>query len=157
MIVVSDTTAITNLMAIRQIELLQLLYREVYIPDAVFAELRVKHPAIPDFIRQRSVADEASARRLISDSIDEGEAEAIILAEELKADYLLIDEIAGRDVARQRGLRVTGLLGVLLRAKEDKFLAEIRPLLDELSHEAGFWFSADLRHQILREAGELSE
>lgn len=154
MIVVSDTTAITNLISIEKAGLLRQLYGQVFIPDAVLAELRVKHLEIPDFIQNRSISDLARAEGFISNVVDAGEAEAIVLAEELRADYLLIDEIAGRALARSHGLRVTGLLGVLLRAKEHGLVSAIRPLLDDLQNTAGFWVSGELRDHVLREAGE---
>ncbi len=155
MIVVSDTTAITNLLSIGKVGLLHQLFHEVLIPDAVLSELRIKHSVLPDFLRNHSVEDVARVEELTSAVLDAGEAEAIVLAEELRADYLLIDEVAGRAVARQCGLRVMGLLGVLLRAKEHGLILEIRPLLDALESNAGFWCSGELRQDILREAGEL--
>jgi predicted nucleic acid-binding protein len=83
------------------------------------------------------------------------EAEAIILAEELDAEAILIDETAGRAVALQRGLRPIGVLGTLPRAKERGHVREVAPLLDRLQRELGFFLSRKLLDDTLRQAGEL--
>ena len=84
-----------------------------------------------------------------------GEAEAIILAQETRADYLLMDEIAGRNVARQRGLRVIGLLGILLEAKKHGLIRSVRETVDQLEAETTFFVAADLKTRVLKEAGEV--
>jgi predicted nucleic acid-binding protein len=78
----------------------------------------------------------------------------IILAEELQAEAILIDETAGRAVALQRGLRPLGVLGTLLRATDRGLLREISPLLDRLQKEPGFFISKNLRDDTLKQAGE---
>src|SRR5437762_3414865 len=103
MIVVSDTTAITSLLQIGRVELLALVYNEVFIPEAVRVELLAEHPQIPSIFRCRSVSDVVSVERLLTE-LDLGEAEAIVLAKELKADDLLIDEAEGRRVAAREGV-----------------------------------------------------
>ena len=154
MIVVSDTSCVTNLLAIGQAALLRELFGEVIIPSAVARELRVAHTALPEFIREQSAQDASRVRTLADDPLDEGEAEAIVLATELHADYLLMDEAAGRAVAIRCGLRVIGLLGLLLRAKERGRIPALAPLLDTLEREAGFWMTADLKRRVLDQAGE---
>lgn len=84
-----------------------------------------------------------------------GECEALILAEEVHADAVLIDESAGRAIALQRGLTVVGTLGILLRTKQAGLCAEIRPLLDQLQDEINFFVSPTLRQLVLQQAGEL--
>lgn len=153
MIVVSDTSCISNLLIIGRADLLLQLFGEVVIPAAVRDELRVKHPAVPPFVKVGAVSDHAAVTAL-SAQLDEGEAEAIILAGELKADFLLMDETDGREEALRRGLTVIGLLGVLVEAKRLGFLPEVRPLLDQLERDAVFWFSEKLRLQIPAMAGE---
>lgn len=153
MIVVSDTSCISNLLIIGRADLLERLFGEVVIPVAVRDELLVKHPSVPPFVKVRVVSDHAGVAAL-SARLDEGEAEAIILAGELKAEFLLMDETDGREEALRRGLHVIGLLGVLVEAKRLGFLPEVRPLLDQLERDAVFWFSAKLRQQILARAGE---
>ena len=154
MIVISDTSCVTNLLAIGEEVLLERLFAEVVIPEAVWRELRQEHERLPGFIRIVAIRDVRLAQHLASDLLDEGEAEAIVLAEELAADFLLMDETAGRAVATQRGLRVLGLLGVLRRAKDLGLIAAIRPLLAALQNDAGFWVSPELRQRVLEDAGE---
>jgi len=64
--------------------------------------------------------------------IDGEEAETIVLAEELNADAVLIDDLKARKIATLRGLNIIGTIGVLLNAKERGFINEVKPLLEEL-------------------------
>jgi predicted nucleic acid-binding protein len=87
--------------------------------------------------------------------LDAGEAEPIALAVESDADLALIDERRGRMVAGRHGVRVLGLLGVLVAAKEQNLLRVIRPIMDRLTSDARFRISDDLYHRVLERAGEL--
>lgn len=82
------------------------------------------------------------------------EAEAIALAESLHADKLIIDDRLGRELERERGVPVAGLLGELLHAKLQGRLTKIAPILDRLRTEAQFFIRDDLRDLIIRQAGE---
>lgn len=86
--------------------------------------------------------------------LDAGEAEALALAEGVHADLVLVDELAGREVARQCGFTVLGTLGILLRAKQHGLCPAVGPLLDRLQRELNFFVSPGLRQTILRQAGE---
>ncbi|PSB28727.1 DUF3368 domain-containing protein [Stenomitos frigidus] len=160
MIVVSDTSPISNLAAIGQLILLQQLYGEVIIPTAVYQELLnsgSEDPAVLavqtlDWIQVRSVTN-AGLLQPLQASLDAGEAEAIALALELNANRLLMDERRGRQQATQAGLKVTGLLGILLAAKQQGLVATIQPLLDALITN-GFWIRDELYAETLRLAGE---
>jgi len=88
------------------------------------------------------------------DNIDLGEAEAIILALELKADLIFMDERRGRALAATYGLKVTGLLGILLQSKGQGLISLVKPVMDRLIEEADFRISSDLYATVLRNAGE---
>lgn len=153
MIVVSDTLAITSLIQVGRIEILARLYGEVFIPQAVRNELLQTHPTLPEFVRVQQCGRTSDVQRLCAE-LDLGEAEAIILAGELSADYLLMDETLGRKVAIREGLRVIGLLGVLLEAKDLRFIPSIREVTAELETIAGFRVSDAVKQIIFRAAGE---
>ena len=160
MIVVSDTSPISNLAAIGQLVIFQQLYSEVIIPTAVYQELLdsgVEDPAVLaiqtlDWIQVCPVTNAVLFQSLQA-SLDAGEAEAIVLAVELAADRLLMDERRGRQQAMQAGLKVTGLLGVLLAAKQQSVIATAQPILDALIAN-GFWVRDELYAETLRLAGE---
>ena len=164
MIVVSDTSPITNLAAIGQLVLLQELYSTIVIPLAVYNEMVVVDKVVPGavevqtlaWIQTQAVANAQSVVDVQSnqDNIDSGEAEAIILALELKADLILMDERRGRELAINYGLNVTGLLGVLLQAKRSKLVPAIKPLVDQLIETADFRVSNQLYAAVLHTADE---
>lgn len=160
MIVVSDTSPISNLAAIGQLHLLQQLYGTVVIPLAVYQEILNSGATDPatlavqnlNWIQRRSLSNVALLQNLQA-NLDPGEAEAIALAVELKADRLIIDERRGRERASQAGIKVIGLLGILLAAKKQGFIPEMQPLLDDLI-ACGFWLRPQLYQEVLRLAGE---
>ena len=153
MIVVSDTSAITSLIQIERAELLADLFEQVVVPLAVERELRRRHSQLPAFVQARQVADVSGVRRLRRE-LDEGEAEAIVLAKETQADALLIDEKVGRAIALREGVPIIGLVGVLITARRSGAIAAMRPLLDALESKANFHISAELRADALRSVGE---
>ena len=119
MIVVADTSVLCYLVLIEQIELLPYLFGQIAILIAVFEELRAeKAPAqlqewmtrLPKWLKIYSVTSTAD---ITLERLHSGEQEAILLAEELKADLIVLDEKAARQIARERGLNLTGLLGIL--------------------------------------------
>ena len=162
MIIVSDTSPINNLAAINQLHLLHHLYGTVLIPDAVYRELT--DPDFPvagaievqtfDWIQTRAVSDRTLVTAL-GNELDIGEAEAIALAVEIKADQILIDERRGRLVATRLDLRSVGILGILIEAKSQGLIDEVKPLLDALINEAGFWVAKPLYDSILKFVDEI--
>jgi predicted nucleic acid-binding protein len=162
-IIVSDTSPINNLAAINHLHLLLQLYGMVFIPEAVYRELT--DPNFPvagaaevqtfDWIQTRTISDRTLVEAL-SNELDVGEAEAIALAVEMQADQVLIDERRGRLVASQLNLRYTGILGVLVEAKSKGLIAGVRPLLDALINEAGFWVAEPLYNSVLQLVNEIN-
>ena len=88
--------------------------------------------------------------------LDLGESEALALALEIRADLILIDEAAGRAMAKRMGVPFIGVFGVLLEAKRSGLIGAVLPLLDRLQNDHGFYLSAPVRDEVLRLAGESS-
>lgn len=143
MIVVSDTTPLISLLKINRIDLLEKLFGDVLIPQAVFDELTVdeRFRLEADEIRQKKfivvkpVNNPESASILKrAAGLDQGESEAIVLSDELKADLLLMDEAKGRNVSAQMGLRIMGTIGILMAAYEEHELTsdEVRECVNGL-------------------------
>jgi len=161
MIVVSDTSPIANLIVIGRLGILQELYQEVIIPPKVWSEIQaLKNFGVDlsDFenaywIQVNTPKNSAEVHQLLGE-INKGEAEAIVLAEELAADWLLIDERLGWNVAQRKGLRTVGLLGSLVKAKERGIVQQIKPLMEDLRTKAGFWVGEKLVARVLKIAGE---
>lgn len=158
MIVISDTTALTNLMKIGQAFLLKSLYGEIIIPIAVETELKriVQHH---QFLKENEWILVEKPRNILAvnllrASLGEGESEAIILAKERNADFLIMDEMKGRAKAKEMGLKIIGLLGILIEAKQLQLIGEIKPLLDQLRNEAKFFINPTLYQRVLDISGE---
>ncbi|MUG93388.1 DUF3368 domain-containing protein [Scytonema sp. UIC 10036] len=155
--VVSNTSPILNLAIVGQLELLRRQFGEILIPNAVLEELKVNEERLGSqaireaissgWIQTQEVSNEPLAQ-LLKQTLDRGEAEAIALAIELKADWTLLDEREGRKVAKSLGLSVTGVLGVLLRAKQTGELKSLQPVFNDLVNKAGFRISPELLAQI---------
>jgi predicted nucleic acid-binding protein len=86
--------------------------------------------------------------------VDIGEAEAIVLALEFKPDLLLLDERKGRQVASNLGIKFTGILGILIEAKNKKLINAIKPIMDDLIKQVGFRVSSKLYQRVLQIANE---
>jgi uncharacterized protein len=161
MIVVSNTSPIFYLSTIGQLDLLRQLYNEITIPRTVFQEIThvgntdASSKVVPtlSWIKTRSATDLVFVNTLRAE-LDPGEAEAIALAVELNADRLLIDERLGRTAAIGVGLKVTGVLGILVAAKQNKLIEDVKPLVDALIEEVGFWIDSQLYAEVLRSVGE---
>ena len=164
MIVVSNTSPILNLSIVKQWDILEQLYQKVLIPDSVSQELwecehrnSAKGKLLPilvsEWIERQVVINQYLVNQLKLE-LDAGEAEAIALALEKKSDILLIDERRGRKVASRFGLNYIGTLGILIEAKHKGLITAIKPIVDNLIIEAGFWIKNDLYDKFLQVAGE---
>jgi hypothetical protein len=148
MIVVSDTSCVSNLLTVGHSHLLNELFGEVIIPPAAGRELLRFHSVLPAFLKCVAPGDAALVSRLVAE-IDIGEAEAICVARELHADRLLVDEKHGRAVAVREGLAIIGIVGILVLAKERSLVPAVRPLLFRLENEAGFRLSQAVKAAAL--------
>jgi predicted nucleic acid-binding protein len=143
MIVVADTTPLISLLKIDRLELLEILFGQVLIPQAVFSELiaEKRFQAEADqiksknFIVVKAVANAESVSVLKrATGLDQGESEAIVLTDELKADLLLMDEAKGRTISDQMGIKIMGTIGLLMVAYEEHSITsdEVKECIDGL-------------------------
>jgi len=127
LLIVSDTSPILNLVAVERLELLRDLYGWIVIPPAVSAELHANGIFLTaDWVEVIEPRNRAAVDGLRAE-LDAGESEAIVLAQQLKASLLLMDERLGRRAAIQLGLDVTGLLGILAEGKKRGLISFMRP------------------------------
>ncbi len=161
MIVVTDTSVVLNLAFLRQEGLLPRLYAVILAPPTVREEFvrlagsdqRFRGLRFPAFIGLAAARVVHPALRE-DRSLDPGEVAAMSLALERGIRDVLMDERAGRAAALALGLRPSGLLGVLVQAKQNGWIPRVSPLIDALENGARFRVSADLRERILRLADE---
>ncbi|MGB3589176.1 MAG: DUF3368 domain-containing protein [Tunicatimonas sp.] len=160
-IVVSDTSPISNLIQVGRLQLLQSLFGHLIVPPYVDKEIqalsefgydlssyekaewvKVRHPKYTDLVKE------------LEEELDSGEAEAIAISKELEAGLLLIDERIGTQKANSLGLKTMGLLGCLLECKQRGILEQIKPIVEELEQRAGFFVGVKLKKLVYRLANE---
>lgn len=158
MIVVTNTTPIISLAAINRLDILEKMFGKIIIAEAVYNEIKAKRHYGYDevdspFIEVKPIQGILYKDFLLSE-LDLGEVETIILAKELKADFVIIDELLGYKIANNVGLTATRTLSILLRAKQKGVVPALKPLLDEMIAK-GRWYSDAVCHSVLIQAGEL--
>lgn len=158
-IVVSNATPLIALAWLERLDLLPTLFGTVHIPQAVNDEIQHNPDAVgaselaaASWLRVALVQD-TLAVSLLLDQLDVGESEAIVLARELQAGLLLMDERRGRRRAIQAGLNVVGTLGILTQARRQNLIGPLRPVLDRLQ-QLPFHMSEQLYQNVLRQVGE---
>lgn len=160
---VSNTSPISNLAYIGRLDLLREQFGGISIPSAV----RFERANIPDASVRGTVEKAIEAGwvqvlpvgnhalvDILSAGLDRGESEALALALQLKAERVLIDERDGRLAARQLGLPVIGVLGILVQAKKVGSLRAVKPEVEALRRRARFFVDARLERIVLEAAGE---
>jgi hypothetical protein len=155
MIVVADTSPLLHLARIGRLDLVEAAVGPVVVPRTVWSELVTPGTRLEviDALRAAAwirVVDDPAHQEL---GLDPGETAAILLAEGLGAEALLIDERRGRAVAMAHGLSVIGTLGVLAGAKRAGAVDRVAPLVEKLRAD-GFWLSQSLVDQLLARLGE---
>lgn len=155
---VSNATPIISLSSIGQTDLLKKLFGKILVPKAVYAEIKNKnrfgyHEIDADFFEVREIQGKIYLGFLRND-LDQGEAEAILLAKESDADILIIDERMGYNIAQSQGIFVIGTLTVLSMAKTCGYIENVRPFMDELIAR-GRWYSKRVYNCFLKKMKEL--
>lgn len=156
MIVVSDTSPVLCLAYLDKLFLLQKLFKLVIIPDTVYHELINSRLSLEqkEFLKNTAwikiypPLKNQQLEALLAE-LDYAEAEAIALAKQLNADYLLIDEDAGRRLAISEGVKIMGVIGILIEGKKAGLIDSIKPLLNDLRNKVGFHISDKLYEYII--------
>lgn len=158
--VVVNSTPLLVLGNIGQLDILQKMYGKIVIPEAVFHEVTEKDDAASQAVLearnwiQVETIRNSSEYALYRARLHAGEVETMILAQqEPTADIVVLDDNAARKTAEFLGLKVTGTIGILVKAKQNGIIQQIKPLLNEIKQN-GFFISDRLMNMILHEAGE---
>ena len=161
MIVISDTSCLCYLARLGCAAVLEKLYDQVFIPPTVAAELIagvVTHPEIDSLLAepwlQVRTLEHPPVAGDFPQNIDAGEAQAIRLAQEMRADFLLIDDLAGRRMASDMGIPIIGILGMFSEARRQGLIGPLRPLFIKLVDALGFRVAPHIIEAILKEVGE---
>lgn len=159
MIIVSNTTPILSLYKIGKLDLLEELFNQVLIPTAVFNEINIIGKKgyhilnTIEYVKVKNIQNTLAAE-LLQSQLDYGEAEAIVLARELKADILILDEKKARKIAQATSQTVIGTIGILQAAKNKGLISDMRTNLDNLIEE-GIWIDKKLYHAVLQSNQEI--
>jgi uncharacterized protein len=150
--VVVDASPLIALQQIGELSLLQRLFDRVLAPSAVAREVRPSLPELPAWLEVEGPPPSADAR-IEAAALGAGESEAIALALAVRPDWIILDDLAARTLARRLALPVLGTAAVLSEAKTQGLIPAVRPLLDALLAR-GFHLSRDVYQRILVLAGE---
>jgi len=162
-IVVSNTTPIIALAKINKLEILEYLFGRIYISEGVYKELisnkkfifEIEQITKSSFIITKEVKNRLAVELVQKmHGLNIGESESIILFKELGGDLLIMDEKKGRKVASSLDIKLTGTLGILLKAKQEGIIIELKPLLEKLI-ESNIRISHKLYKEILKSANEV--
>ena len=153
MSVVSDTTAITTLLKAGQTRLLQELFERVFVPQAVWDELKDFHRDLPGFVELHPVRN--TGQRLPgTETLGRGEAEALLLAKELNARLLVTDDRKARVIANRLNIPCVGLVGIVIHAKRLGKISSVRDLLEIIETKGGLYLSDAVIAEALRMTNE---
>ena len=158
--VIVNSTPLIVLSNINKLDILRALYSQIYIPQAVYNEVTKKTDSACKLVKQNSdwihvcTITNESEKLMYRAKLHAGEVEVMILAqEEPSADLVIIDDNAAKKTAKYLGLKVTGTLGILLKAKKLNLIDKLEPIMNELISK-GFYISADIYNLVLAEAKE---
>jgi len=159
--VVSNSSVLIHLAKINELGLLKEFYQTITIPEKVHRECIIEGESHQEaemikcagWIKIEKVK-EKNLVKLLGTTLDDGEAEAIALAVETNADLILLDDSDAREKARLYGLKITGIVGILMRAKLEGKITSLKEKL-ALLKETGFWIGAELEAVLLSEANEM--
>ena len=157
MILIADSSALVALSVCDSLDLLDALFGEVKVPQAVFDEVSANHKpesAVLERYLQGKIESVDTEKYVYLDAYaDAGETEAMLLYKQMSADWLLIDDKRGRKIAAVNHINTIGSLGVLLSAKKRGLISAVKPKIDQIA-ESDVYIGQTLRQIVLDMAGE---
>jgi len=137
MIVISDSSPLIALAIIEKLDILLELFAKIYVPEAVYQEVARTDKPFAEELRffltgnTKSVKNKMAVKMLSAD-VGAGEAETIVLALEQQPAIVLIDDLKARKFAKMNGLKIIGTMGILLKAKKEGLIKEIKSMISKL-------------------------
>jgi uncharacterized protein len=157
MIVVADASPLVALASCDCLEVLDKLFGQVKVSDAVYEEVTVHNKLgsdrLKNYLQDKVVNADLASLVIQGSSLDKGELSSMVLYKKLQADYLLIDEKLGRRIAKLNNIKVIGSLGVLIEAKKKGLIPCIKPQI-EILRTSTVYFSATLLDHALKMSNE---
>jgi predicted nucleic acid-binding protein len=149
-IIISDTSCIIQLDLIGELEILKKLFGHITVTPEIESEFI---GTLPDWFSIK-VPQNKMYQKILEISLDKGEASAIALAVEADDALVVIDDLKGRKLAEQLGIKIIGTLGIVVDAKLNGHLASVKNCIDDFKR-TGFRINAEVEEIILRKAGEI--
>lgn len=147
--VIADASCLILFDKIGRLQLLNSCYGKIYITPEIAKEFGDN---LPDWIIIQKPADK-NLLNALEQLIDKGEASALALALEKRDPLLILDDLKARKIAASMKLKVTGTLGIIVKAKELKILKKVKPVLQELK-ATDFRVAENIIQQVLKSCGE---
>lgn len=158
--VIVNSTPMIILSKIGRLDILRKMYGSVIVPQAVYEEINAKSDSVCRCIREmdwiyiRNILS-IENKKMYKARLHDGEVEVMILAQEIGGDVLtVIDDNAARKTAKYLGIKVTGTLGVLMKAKSLGYIESVGEHISSM-RKAGFYIGAELERAVLNKVGEV--
>jgi predicted nucleic acid-binding protein len=143
--VIADTSCLIALTNINALDLLKNLYTEVIVSDEIALEYG---EPLPPWIKIETVKN-LKYLQILENLLDRGEASAIAIALDLEHVLLILDDLKARKIAEKLGFKITGTLGILIKARKSGLITQIKPYLEQLK-TIGFRISNTIEDELLR-------
>lgn len=160
MIAVSNTSPLVTLSRAGYVAFLVQLFEVVYIPEAVYSEIfqkddeasrKVRELIERNFIKVKSMKN-SDLVKILNIELGTGESEAIVLCRELKADYVLLDDLKARVCAGSFEIKVIGTLGLIRAMRRKDLIKDSSEEIYKRLKSANFWITRWLFLNVLKNA-----
>ncbi|MCU0370209.1 MAG: DUF3368 domain-containing protein [Bacteroidales bacterium] len=143
--VIADTSCLIALTNINALDILKNLYEEVIVSEEIAIEFG---EPLPQWIKVETVKN-LKYLQLLENLLDRGEASAIAIALDLENVLLIMDDLKARKIAGKLGFKITGTLGILIKARESGLIMHVKPYLEQLKTK-GFRISDTIEDELLK-------